>query len=85
MGRGYNDRMTSSMNPINAIDFLRHIQFPADPIAAHDALYALAADYRPTLNDALIALFPDRTFRPILDDLSDSDFDDLDRILYPND
>lgn len=71
------------MTPINALRFLRSIDFPADPIAAPD-FAARDADYNtdPIFNipDAISALFPHRT----LDDLTDSDYDALDDALYPS-
>jgi len=72
------------MNPLPAIDFLRSIDFPADPIESHYTFHTATADDARMIDDALRALRPTNLPHAI-DDYSDSDFDALDRILYPND
>lgn len=72
------------MNPINAIRFLRSIDFPCDPIASHDFFDAALPDQTAAIDDALRALRP--TAIPYaINDYSDSDFDALDDALYPTD
>lgn len=66
------------MNSLTAIRFLRLINFPCDPIAGPefhtDCPPATAAD----IANAILAITTH-----FLTDLSDSDWDALDEILYP--
>lgn len=68
------------MNPINAIRFLRSIDFPADPIDSHYFFQTADAAIADELATAIHALF-----NRSLIDLNDSDFDALDDALYPPD
>lgn len=72
------------MNPLNAITYLRSIDFPADPIESEYTFQTATADDARMIDDALRAIRPSRLPQAI-DHYSDSDFDTLNLILYPLD